>query len=65
MEETKQEYVKRSQRDYTMPFKLAVVQKVEHTSIGVCAIARKYGIQKVCLSLRCVPIIYDRLLPLV
>ena len=45
MEETKQEYVKRTQRDYTMPFKLAVVQEVERTSIGVCAVARKYGIQ--------------------
>lgn len=28
-----------------MPFKLAVVQEVERTSIGVCAVARKYGIQ--------------------
>ena len=45
MEETKQEYVKRTQRDYTMPFKLAVVQEVERTGIGVCAISRKYGIQ--------------------
>ena len=45
MEETKQEYVKRTQRDYTMPFKLAVVQEVERTGIGVCAVARKYGIQ--------------------
>ena len=45
MEETKQEYVKRTQRDYTMPFKLAVVQEVELTGIGVCAISRKYGIQ--------------------
>lgn len=28
-----------------MPFKLAVVRKVEETGIGVCAVARKYGIQ--------------------
>ena len=45
MKETKQEYVKRTQRDYSMPFKMAVVQEVERTGIGVCAIARKYGIQ--------------------
>ena len=45
MKEIKQEYVKRTQRDYSMPFKMAVVQEVERTGIGVCAIARKYGIQ--------------------
>ena len=45
MKETKHKYVKRTQRDYTMPFKLAVVQEVERTGIGVCAVARKYGIQ--------------------
>lgn len=45
MKETKNKYVKRTQRDYTMPFKLAVVQEVERTGIGVCAVARKYGIQ--------------------
>ena len=45
MEEIKHKYVKRSQRDYSMPFKLAVVQEVERTGIGVCAVARKYGIQ--------------------
>lgn len=45
MEEPKHKYVKRTQRDYSMPFKLAVVQEVERTGIGVCAVARKYGIQ--------------------
>ena len=45
MKETKDKYVKRTQRDYTMPFKLAVVQEGERTGIGVCAVARKYGIQ--------------------
>ena len=45
MKETKDKYVKRTQQDYTMPFKLAVVQEVERTGIGVCAVARKYGIQ--------------------
>ena len=46
MEETKHKYVKRTQRDYSMPFKLAVVQEVERTGIGVCAVARKNGIQR-------------------
>ena len=45
MKGTKQEYVKRTQRDYSLPFKMAVVQEVERTGIGVCAVARKYGIQ--------------------
>ena len=45
MKETKHKYVKRTQKDYSMPFKLAVVQEVERTGIGVCAVARKYGIQ--------------------
>ena len=45
MEDIKDKYVKRTQRDYSMPFKLAVVQEVERTGIGVRAVARKYGIQ--------------------
>ena len=45
MKETKHKFVKRTQRDYSMPFKLSVVQEVERTGIGVCAVARKYGIQ--------------------
>ena len=45
MEDAKQEYVKRTQRDNPMPFKMAVVQEVERTGIGICAVARKYGIQ--------------------
>ena len=40
MKETKHKFVKRTQRDYSMPFKLAVVQEVERTGIGVCAVAR-------------------------
>lgn len=39
------EYVKRTQKDYTMAFKLAVVQEVESGEIGIKAAARKYGIQ--------------------
>lgn len=45
MKETKRNYVKRTQRDYSMNFKLSVVKEIETTDIGLCAIARKYGIQ--------------------
>ena len=38
-------YEKRTQKDYSMSFKLSVVKEVETTDIGLCAIARKYGIQ--------------------
>ncbi len=39
------EYVKRTQKDYSMSFKLGVVQEVESGEIGIKAVARKYGIQ--------------------
>lgn len=39
------EYVKRTQRDYTMSFKLQVVQEIEQSGVGIKATARKYGIQ--------------------
>ena len=45
MERTENKYVKRTQKDYPMTFKLSIVREVEETGIGVCAIARKYGIQ--------------------
>ena len=45
MEENSKCYVKRTQRDYSMSFKLSVVKEVETTDIGLCAVARKYGIQ--------------------
>lgn len=45
MEGTENKYVKRTQKDYPMPFKMAVVREVEETGIGVCAVSRKYGIQ--------------------
>lgn len=45
MEEKETKYVKRTQKDYSMQFKLSVVREVESTGIGLCAIARKYGIQ--------------------
>ena len=44
-EGTENEYVRRSQRDYSMSFKLQVVQEIERGTISVTAAARKYGIQ--------------------
>ena len=45
MKEKENGYVKRTQKVYSMSFKLSVVKEVESTDIGLCAIARKYGIQ--------------------
>jgi len=45
MESFKNQYVKRSQKDYSLSFKLAVVKEVESGSIGNRAAMRKYGIQ--------------------
>ena len=46
MEETlNQQYVKRTQRDYTMSFKLSVVQEIESGAISVTAATKKYGVQ--------------------
>lgn len=45
MKEKENGYVKRTQRDYSVSFKLSVVKEVETIDIGLCAIARKYGIQ--------------------
>ena len=39
------QYIKRTQKDYTMAFKLAVVNEVESGELGIKAAARKYGIQ--------------------
>ena len=38
-------YLKRSQKDYSLSFKLYVVREVESGFIGICAAMRKYGIQ--------------------
>jgi transposase len=38
-------YVKRTQRDYTMTFKLSVVREVELGILSTTAVCRKYGIQ--------------------
>lgn len=45
MGETKQTPVKRSQRDYTLAFKLSVVEEVEKGSLTYKQAQRKYGIQ--------------------
>lgn len=39
------QYVKRTQRDYSYAFKLEVVREVETGQLGVKAAQRKYGIQ--------------------
>ena len=44
-EEVKHQYVKRTQKDYTMSFKLSVVQEVENGSISIGEARKKYGIQ--------------------
>lgn len=45
MEEIKNEYLRRSQKDYSMSFKLSVVCEIEHGEISVTGAQRKYGIQ--------------------
>ena len=44
-EKSKNEYVKRTQKDYSMSFKLQVVQEVERGEASVRGAKRKYGIQ--------------------
>ena len=44
-EDYKSLYYKRTQRDYSLSFKLSVVREVESGFIGVKAAMRKYGIQ--------------------
>ncbi len=43
--ELKTSYVKRTQRDYPMAFKLGVVKEVESGQLSVTGAKRKYGIQ--------------------
>jgi transposase-like protein len=38
-------YIKRTQRDYPLSFKMAIVREVESGAIGNRAAMRKYGIQ--------------------
>ena len=41
----KPNYVKRTQKDYTMALKLGIVQEVESGELSVTSAQRKYGIQ--------------------
>ncbi len=45
MEELNPKYVKRTQRDYSMSFKLSVVSEIEHGEVSVTGAQKKYGIQ--------------------
>lgn len=45
MEDFKRAYVRRSQKDYILPFKLSVVSEVERGELSVTAARKKYGIQ--------------------
>jgi Transposase. len=45
MENTENKYVKRTQRDYSMSFKLSVVHEFENSGISLGSLKRKYGIQ--------------------
>ena len=44
-EKVKSLYVKRTQRDYPMSFKLSVVQEIERGELSIKGALRKYGIQ--------------------
>jgi transposase len=44
-ESTRNEYVKRSQKDYSMSFKLQVVQEVESGQLSMRGAQKMYGIQ--------------------
>lgn len=45
MHECENEYVKRTQKDYSMSFKLSVVSEIERGEVSVTGARRKYGIQ--------------------
>lgn len=45
MEAKENEYRKRSQKDYTMSFKLSVVSEIEQGNLSVTYAKKKYGIQ--------------------
>jgi transposase len=44
-EEIRRQYIKRTQKDYSMSFKLQVVQEIEQGEISVSGSKIKYGIQ--------------------
>ena len=45
MERIKNVSIRRTQKDYSMSFKLSVVREYETTNISLGALRRKYGIQ--------------------
>lgn len=45
MEKSESKYVKRTQKDYSMSFKLSVVHEYETNRLSLESIQRKYGIQ--------------------
>jgi transposase-like protein len=45
MEDIKNEHIKRSQKDYSLAFKLQVVGEIERGELSITGSLRKYGIQ--------------------
>lgn len=45
MKRTENKYVKRTQKDYPMSFKLSVVREYEESEVSLGELTRKYGIQ--------------------
>ena len=45
MEKTEKKYIKRAQKDYSISFKLSVVQEYETTKVSLGFLQRRYGIQ--------------------
>ena len=45
MKDIKNEYVKRTQKDYSISFKLSVVSEIERGEISVTGAQKKYGVQ--------------------
>jgi len=44
-EQIKSEYIRRTQKDYSMSFKLHVVQEIERGELSITSASRHYGIQ--------------------
>ena len=44
-EQIKSEYIRRTQKDYSMSFKLQVVQEIERGELSMTSASRQYGIQ--------------------
>ena len=48
MEKTEKKYIKRAQKDYSISFKLSVVQEYETAKVSLAFLQRKYRIQGYC-----------------